>query len=158
MSFDRETGQDIAALMHRLRPEWDLPGCLSAVAKVAALHPINVAMAAIRLCATPEAKTPMALANRDGQHWRERLATGTVRYPPRADQACPKHPGEWPDHCRGCAGDMLAGDESDAGNRRREPADGRIDQLRHLHHAATSGFCAHGVDPARCDEHKEASA
>lgn len=152
MAFDKETGQAIATLMHRLRPDWDTPGCLAAVAKVNTLDPFNVAMAAIRLCGTPDAQTPMALATRDGQHWRERIATSAVRYPPRSDQACTKHPGEWPDNCRGCAGDRLAADTSDASNRGR--TEGDVGRLRHLVNVATDGFCSHGVDPQRCLEHR----
>lgn len=149
MAFDKETGLAIAALMHRLRPDWDQPGCLAAVAKVASLHPADVAMAAIRLCETPEAKTPMALANRDGQHWVEKVARG-VLYPPKREEACPKHPGEWPDNCRGCAGDKLAGDASDAANR-GGTSHGAAD-ARALLRMATSTLCSHGVEPTHCHE------
>lgn len=72
MMMSREQGQAIAALMHRLRNDWDEPGCLAAVAGVKDRDPYDVALAAVRLCSTPEAKTPGALKVA-GQHWRERV-------------------------------------------------------------------------------------
>lgn len=37
-------------------------------------------------------------------------ALGT-RTPPRRNEWCPRHPGEWPDSCRGCASEQKAGDQ-----------------------------------------------
>lgn len=121
--IDRDTGETIARLMAKLRPEWDYPGCLAAVGDVKDRDPLNVTMAAVRLCGTPEAKTPAAL-RAEGPHWREKVAPSEHRHPPRLDQSCRRHPGEWPDTCRACAGDQLAGDDPDAGahNPRRTPA------------------------------------
>lgn len=141
MTIDRETGENIARLMANLRPEWDYPGCVAAVKAVARKHPADVALAAVRIAMTPEARTPMALTAPDGPHWHEKLAPPAVRHPPRHGQDCPNHPGEWPDACRGCASDRLAGTETKP-NPRRTPANpdalktarAALTRAKHQHH------------------------
>lgn len=108
MTIDRPTGETIARLMSHLRPEWDLPGCVAAVRTVARRHPGDVAMAAVRLAMTPEAKTPAVLGVLDGPHWREKVAPTAHRQPPRKHEQCRQHAGEWAESCRGCAADQLA--------------------------------------------------
>lgn len=70
--MNREQGQAIAALMAALREEWDQPGCLAALADVKDRDAHDVALAAVRLAATPAVRTPGALRV-DGPHWRERV-------------------------------------------------------------------------------------
>lgn len=90
MNENTNTAEILTELVHRLRPEWDRPGILAAIENVAARgrHPLDVAMAAIRLAGTPEARTPGALTQLDGPHWRERVTTATAPRPPKPDQAC----------------------------------------------------------------------
>lgn len=107
--MEKRQGEAIAALMSALRADWDYPGCFAAVGAVKDRNPHDVAMAAVRLCATTEAKTP-AVLKIDGPHWREKVAPSLALFPPRKDEACPKHPGEWPGTCRGCASDRIAGE------------------------------------------------
>lgn len=155
MTTSREQGQAIAALMSALRDDWDEPGCLAAVAAVKDRDPHDVAMAAIRLCATAEAKTPGALKVA-GQHWRERVSGATVRYPPKRGEDCRKHAGEWPETCRGCASDRLAGTDSTF-NPRRTEAPGTVVQLARANLTqARAQLCSHGVHPKLCtDRHDE---
>lgn len=157
MTISREQGQAIARLMHELRPEWDLPGCVSVVARLKDRDPANLAMAAVRLCATPEAATPGALLNPEGGHWRERVSASPMRYPPKSHESCRKHPGEWEDTCRGCAGDKLAGDDSTFNPRRTEAGD-RVATLKALHAQTVANLCSHGVPPKFCIDHRNPSA
>jgi hypothetical protein len=152
MMMTREQGNAIAVLMASLRPEWDYPGCFAAVAKVQTMDPANVALAAIRLATTEEVRTPGALSNLNGPHWREKVSASQVRYPPRKDEACPRHPGEWPDSCRSCAADKLAGDAS-AFNPRRTAANEQALALARAELAqAKANLCSHGIRPSVCLE------
>lgn len=153
MTIDRPTGQSIAALMANLRPDWDLPGCLAAVKAVARRHPGDVALAAVRLAMTPDAKTPAALGVLDGPHWREKLAPAGHRHPPRPAEECRTHAGEWAGSCRGCAADRLAptldlDDQADTDT----PALDALAAARAELAAVRAGHCTHGVDPRRCNE------
>lgn len=121
-TLNHKTGPILAALMSALRESsgyarWDVPGCEAALRKVAHLDAGNVAVAAIRLALTPEANTPGALANLQGQHWRERISERRNLYPPKRHESCPQHPGEWPETCRCCASETLA----DTGDDPRPP-------------------------------------
>lgn len=153
MTISREQGQAIATLMSALRPEWDQPGCLAAVGQLISRDPANVAMAAVRLCATPEARTPGALTNPHGGHWTERVTVSPVRYPPKRGEDCRKHPGEWPDTCRGCAADDLTGDDSTF-NPRREGAGVRAEHVRAALLEARTHNCPCGVARVACAEHR----
>lgn len=104
----REQAELIAALVHEIRPEWDTPGILAAIAKVAHRHPADVMMAAARL-AMSEAKTPGALANQAAECWRERVAPVQVYRPPTKAEACPLHLSHFRDSCAGCEADRKAG-------------------------------------------------
>lgn len=154
--IDRETGHAIANLMHHLRPEWDTPGCIAVIGKLRDRSPLDVAMAAIRLCATPGVNTPGALATVDGPHWRERITAPTVRFPPKRGDDCPKHPGQWPASCSGCASDRLAGTESPSRSPQALDAAVHVNALRQIVNATTATFCSHGVDERHCnDDHQE---
>jgi hypothetical protein len=108
----KDQAQAIAALVHALRPEWDEPGIFAALSRCHTIDGYDAAMAALRAAANRDAATPGVIPRMDGEHWRERIAPRAALYPPRRDQACKRHPGEWPDTCRGCAGDRLAGDRT----------------------------------------------
>jgi hypothetical protein len=155
MSVDRPTGETIARLMSHLRPEWDYPGCVAAVKAVARKPAADVAMAAIRLAMTPEAKTPGALSVANGAHWRERLAAPEPRNPPRRGEDCRNHPGEWPESCRGCASDRLAGTETHANPRRTAVDTEALTAARAALAETRATLCGHGIPHNVCKEKHE---
>lgn len=151
MMMDRRQGQAIAALMSALREDWDEPGCLAAVAAVKERDPHDVALAAVRLCVTPEVRTPGAL-KAAGPHWHERVSAPIPRQPPRRGEDCRNHPGEWPDSCRGCASDRLAGTQTHA-NPRRTPLDPEALAAARAALAETRAtLCGHGIPHNVCKE------
>lgn len=145
----------IAHAINALRPDWPVSSLYTMLHRVEICHRPrrDVAVALTWVACESETKTPARVLEA-GPWWAATNATssGNGRYPPRAEQACPKHPGEWPENCRGCAGDRLGADTSDASNRGR--AEGDVGRLRHLVAVATSGFCSHGVLPERCLDHR----
>lgn len=108
-SLTRDLAEALAGYATRRREDWDKPGCLAALARCRSLEADNVALAWIRFCADDDARTPGAFPNPTGPHWIERLRE-EVQRPPKADEACPVHPGGWVHHCAGCAADRLAGE------------------------------------------------
>lgn len=152
----KDQGQAIAALMHTLRPDWDVTGCLSVLADLKHRDAHDVGMAAIRLCATPEAKSPGALRNQQGPQWTERVSAPEPMRPPRKTEDCPKHPGNWAGTCPGCAADSHVGDDSTY-NPRREGAGPRAAHVRAALLEAKARTCACGVDRLACPEHRNPS-
>lgn len=151
MTTTRSQGQAIAALMSELRPDWDYPGCLAAVGAVKHKHAADVAMAAVRLCCTAEAQTPGALKAEQGQHWREKVAPTTHRHPPRREQECRRHPGEWHDACRPCAAERIARADEEP-NEPTTPAEQAIAAMKAQLASFRANTCLHGTPVTRCAE------
>ena len=84
----RAQAEAIAEAVHLIRPEWDTPGILAAVAKVAHRHPCDVLMAATRAAANPELKNPGAIGNQQSEVWRERVTVPTSPRNPTPATAC----------------------------------------------------------------------
>ena len=71
----RSQGEALTALLHTLRRDWDLAGIRAALRKAGELGPaVDVAVAACRVAANWEARTPALIAE-PGTHW-QGLATG----------------------------------------------------------------------------------
>jgi len=92
-------------------PTWDQPGILAALRKVHDRPLAQIALATIRAAADPTAQTPGVIAATESIHWQEKLAATTTPRPPRGDEQCPIHPGQWRDRCSGCRADKLTGTE-----------------------------------------------
>ena len=74
MSLTPESGRILAAY-GQARRGWDAPGSLAKLREVAHLDADEIALAWIRFCADPKAKTPGAFPSLAGPHWRERIKT-----------------------------------------------------------------------------------
>lgn len=97
MPITRSQGQALAALLHQLRGDWDLPGINAAIRKAAAHgSAADVAVAACRCAANPEMRTP-ALISEPGTHWQ-----GTVVGTRQAPLMCAEHPTQPARHCADC--------------------------------------------------------
>jgi len=70
---DQRTSQDdvriIADWVHQIRPTWDQPGILAALAKRRTAQPARLALAALAAAAAASNRSPAVIAM-DGNHWR----------------------------------------------------------------------------------------
>jgi hypothetical protein len=97
MALTKSQGEALTALLHQLRKDWDTPGIRAALQKAATLgSPADLAVAACRVAANPEARTPALIAE-PGSHWQ-----GTAVGKRIAPVMCVEHPGEKAGHCREC--------------------------------------------------------
>jgi hypothetical protein len=145
--------------MAELRPDWDYPGCLAAIGAMKHKHPLDLAMAAVRLCATADAKSPGALKTEQGQHWREKVAPRTVRQPPKREQECRRHPGEWADACRPCRAEEIAKaqEEPTGPVEPQTTASGYAAAIRGQLASFLANTCLHGTPLSRCAECQRAN-
>ena len=117
--------QDLRALAYiatRLRAEthgaakWDDAGLWSVLKKLEG-HSLALTVERVtRHAADSEARTPAAI---ERPFVPDAPKSAGVRYPPKRDQECPGHPGEWPDSCRICRAPVVADEES--GDRNLRP-------------------------------------
>ena len=120
------------AIQHRPHgaPKWDEPGTAKAIADHCGTWDLDVATTHVLAHARdPKARTPFAIK---GLAPSSTEPVRHVRQPPKIADECRRHPGEWADHCRACAGDRLAGEAAgEAGERRRSThTSERIAELR----------------------------
>lgn len=95
--MNRSQGEALVALIHQLRKDWDPPGIRAAIQKAQHLGPAcDIAAAACRLAANPDARTP-ALLPEPGTHWQ---GTSTGQRP--APLMCPDHPQHRLTRCPDC--------------------------------------------------------
>lgn len=104
---------NLTRLIHTLRPDWDHPGILTALRQCDAYDKQATIRAALTAACDDNVRTP-GLIPKPGSHWDQpastRQATTTrTRRPPKRDQECSQHPGEWAGTCRCCAADRLTG-------------------------------------------------
>ena len=139
----------IAHLVAELRPEWQPEGVVSAIKRVADRNPHEVALASIRAAADPEARTPGVIPT-PGTHWQEGIKQqpGKGR-PPRKDEECDVHVGQWADACHGCASDRLTGERTTPAELRRPDASGHLALARAQLAQAKANHCPHGITLAR---------
>lgn len=84
--FNQDHAKHLAALIHSLRPDWDLPGINDALYRAKDRgDAIEVCVGALRGCA-PTNRTP-AVIPMDGNHWRDTVATLSTRRAAAADKA-----------------------------------------------------------------------
>lgn len=95
--MNRETGDAIAVLVTKLRPDWDVRGVMAALSQVKDREPGLVAIAAIRCALVPSNRTPAVIAL-GGAHWSEKPAGGGALrpYDRHACKSClfPHDPGD----------------------------------------------------------------
>ena len=136
--------QRIAAAINQMRPDWPIKSLLTLLdGKQLANRPRrDVAVALAWIAADMDTKTPARVLE-DGPWWRATTAAddrawnahqSTLR-PPKRDEACRRHPGEWASACRGCAGDQHAGTETPeqthSEGRISEAGRRALEQMRH---------------------------
>lgn len=107
MRISQSQAQALAAFVSRIRPDWDHPGIVAAIAKAAPIAtPADIGVALCRLAANLELRTPALLAE-PGAHWQ-----GTVTGSRPLPIMCPLHPSEkTPPWCRQCADDLARTDQ-----------------------------------------------
>lgn len=99
--------QALAALVSRLRDDWDHPGILAAITKARDVGPpAAIAAALCRLAENRDMRTPALLAE-PGTHWGG--TTVATRKPPTM---CPDHPTSRALDCRQCAAVTVTADQT----------------------------------------------
>lgn len=97
MHISQVEAQALAAFVSRIRPDWDHPGILAAIAKARSLgSAADIGSALCKLAANPGLRTP-ALLSEPGAHWAGAV-TGTRQRP----DMCPEHPAEKAGACQPC--------------------------------------------------------
>ena len=139
----------IGHLVHELRPAWEAEGVVAQVKRVADRNPVMVALACIRAAADPDAKTPGVIPT-NGTHWNEGIKQAPNEWhPPKREQECTLHAGQYAGSCNGCRADQLAGDRTLPPELRRPDASNHAQRARAEVRAATARCCSHGIDRAR---------
>jgi hypothetical protein len=105
--------QRIADAVNRLRPDWPVASLLSLLRgpKLASRPRRDVAVALAWVACESATRTPARVLEQ-GPWWQAATAEGgeDSRWrPPKAEDACKHHPGEWRDRCRSCAANEKAG-------------------------------------------------
>ena len=147
LTLDQAT--PLAALLHKLRPEWDERGILKALEKCAGRNAFDVAMAALRATADMGAKTPGVIPS-DGPHWRERLSENRSPRNPLPHEECSDHPGQYRLSCSGCRSEKLAPVVPLQGQ--RIDRDAALALARANLAQSKAQLCSHGVRPRLCKE------
>ena len=83
ITWDKSTADALASLLGRLRPDWQMPGIMAALAdeRLRGRNPFAVARAAILAAGNPKVRTPAVIAM-DGEHWNEPDAPKPTWMPP----------------------------------------------------------------------------
>lgn len=117
MSNDEQNYRAIAFLAARCRPTgskpWDEAGIVANLRKVGHISLPELAMATIRAAANRACDNPGVIPNLGGEHWREKVAERDRWRPPKRDEECRTHLGQYASNCGGCRADQLAIDEPD---------------------------------------------
>lgn len=142
----------IAAMGHALRPDWPLSSLRTLLGgpelRTKARRDMAVALAWVA-CETAT-KTPRRVVE-SGPWWHAanvETPDRVVRRPPRREDECCAHPGEWADACRPCATEERA---VDAGAR-VEPGRADIGHVRAAWAQTRSALCRHGVPKSHCND------
>lgn len=144
--MNREQAEALARFLHLCRPEWDARGIVHALGEAKTADPLNAALAAVRWTANPELRTPGGMG-KQGEHWTERVVTGTPR---------PLRPAE---ACRNC-GQAKHPPHAECDARvpvRTADVSEPVARLRALRDEATDDCCSHGVKTVNCLEHRAAT-
>lgn len=102
---------NLTRLVHSIRPDWDQRGILAALSKCQSFDKQDTIRAALAAAADPDVRTPGVIP-KAGSHWdppgRTQSTSTRIRRPPKREQECEQHPGEWQDSCRCCAADRIS--------------------------------------------------
>ncbi len=142
--INHDQATKLAALIHALRPDWDKPGILDALAKARNRgNASDVCIAAIRCATGGHARTPAVIAL-DGAHWRppetKPMGGSRVLVTGRCDDCGHLHPPADP---------CIAPREQTQAAARRNASQAR-QQLRQ----ARDELCPHGVLTRDCADHR----
>jgi len=135
---------NLAAAVHALRPDWNLRSLTTFVGdklRVRAFRDVAVALAWV---ATDEQTKTPARVLEAGPWWRANSEDKTIR-PPRKDEDCPLHMGNWATNCAGCASDRLAGETTLPPEFRHPDRDSHIARARAELASARTRLCTHGI-------------
>src|SRR5690606_4981273 len=100
----------------------------------------------------PETKAAIYLADMTKAGW-VWMSPENRPHPPRREDQCDRHPGEWADRCRGCASDQLAQEPTEPRRPRERSADEvstAVGLARAALIRAKANLCAHGMPTGRC--------
>jgi hypothetical protein len=142
----------IAAMGNALRPDWPVSSLRTLLAsdELRSKSRRDMAVALAWVACETDTKTPKRVVE-SGPWWRAaniETPDRIVRFPPKRDDECRRHPGEWADACRPCATedrDADAGAPVPSG-----PADAT--HVRAQLALARGGLCRHGVQPIHCTD------
>ena len=140
---------NLAAAAHSLRPDWPLKSLTTFIANnLQARAYRDVAVALAWVGADEKTQTPKRVLSA-GPWWKSGGEESTWVRPPRKDESCPLHPGNYATACHGCRADQLAGDRTLPPELRRPDASNHAQRARAEVRAATARCCSHGIDRAR---------
>ena len=101
---------DVARIVHRRRPQWDEPGIVAALGRLAYDLDVDQALAAaLSAAADPEARGPGAIAWE--RHRTKALAPAGGPNPQRGARSCPDHGTYRTEQCHPCRSEHIAPDE-----------------------------------------------
>lgn len=140
----------IANAIHALRPDWPAASIHSLISDRMAGHTRRDAAVALAWVACEsETKTPARVLEA-GPWWQAANVEAPARSgwkPPRKEEQCSTHPGQWAVNCGGCVADKRAIDDQ-LEARNIIAAEDAIAQARAAIAEAKANGCQHGV--ARC--------
>ena len=102
----------LVTLARSLRPDWTTEGIRNAIRLTLGqpeMPPLcDLTYALVRIAIDPTIETP-AILPKPGPHWRQpsEVDRRPTPRPPRRDESCPDHPGQWRNGCHACAADLL---------------------------------------------------
>ena len=135
--------QRVAMAANALRPDWPTASLVTFIAAKLADRPRRDVAVALTWVACDSATTTPARVLEAGPWWRATnadLDQQRVRYPPKREQECRKHPGEYADSCRVCNRPKVVDEpelaDPERSERSRRVAD-HMTALRQAHRNAT---------------------
>lgn len=157
---ENEIGR-IAAAANLLRPDWPIASIKTLLEKPELVNRPrrDVAVALVWVACESDTKTPSRVLTA-GPWWQasavDRAPEENLRRPPRKDEECAKHPGQYaPPICNACHADRKgrrdAENEAAATQQRLARDEARAAARLAL---ASAEVCSHGVPPSHCVDHK----
>lgn len=153
----------IAAAMHHLRPDWPVKSLMTLLMTKLADRPRrDVAVALAWVACESNSATPARVLE-PGPWWRAALIeapNSMTRQPPKRDEQCPRHAGEWHDACRLCAAERIAKAEEEPSEpvEPQSTASGYAAAIRGQLASFRASTCLHGTPIKRCAECTKANA
>ena len=112
VSRTRTIASAIAALVALLRPDWGQAGMVTLIEREAASSdPATVVLALLLGARDPQTRTPRRCLVTNGPVWQQACqllrpaVAGHPDRPPKRDEECRTHPGQWAGSCPACATD-----------------------------------------------------